>query len=177
MHSPPYAYPMSADTTAQFAGYRIEAVAGRGGMGVVYRATQLGARPHRRAQGHRARACSAIRASASASCASRALAAAIEHPNVIPIYDAGEDDGQLYIAMRYVDGADLRERWSPREGRSRRRRPRRSSPRSAPRSTPRTRRPRAPRRQARQHPARARDDHVYLTDFGLAKHALDAAAA
>src|SRR5438445_8082382 len=37
------------------------------------------------------------------------LAASLEHPNVVPIYDAGEVDGQLYIAMRYVEGADLRQ--------------------------------------------------------------------
>ncbi len=36
------------------------------------------------------------------------LAAAIEHPNILPIYDAGEANGYLYIAMRLVDGADLR---------------------------------------------------------------------
>src|SRR3954469_25695792 len=36
------------------------------------------------------------------------IAASIDHPNVIPIYHAGEDDGQLYITTRYVDGTDLR---------------------------------------------------------------------
>ena len=36
------------------------------------------------------------------------LAASLDHPNVVPIYDAGEIDGLLYIAMRYVDGTDLR---------------------------------------------------------------------
>ena len=35
------------------------------------------------------------------------LAASIDHPNVIPIYEAGEVDGELYIAMRFVDGTDL----------------------------------------------------------------------
>src|SRR5918996_2424716 len=35
-------------------------------------------------------------------------AAGIEHPNVIPVYDAGEADGELYIAMKYVEGTDLR---------------------------------------------------------------------
>ena len=35
-------------------------------------------------------------------------AAAIDHPNVIPVYSAGEDDGRLYLAMRFVDGEDLR---------------------------------------------------------------------
>src|ERR687898_44463 len=36
------------------------------------------------------------------------LAASIDHPNVIPVYAAGEEDGMLYIAMRFVDGTDLR---------------------------------------------------------------------
>jgi serine/threonine protein kinase len=35
-------------------------------------------------------------------------AAELEHPNIIPIYDAGDDEGALYIAMRYVDGSDLK---------------------------------------------------------------------
>ena len=35
-------------------------------------------------------------------------AASIDHPNVIPIYYTGEHDGLLYIAMRYVEGSDLR---------------------------------------------------------------------
>jgi Protein kinase domain len=36
------------------------------------------------------------------------LAASIDHPNVIPVYEAGEAEGQLYIAMRYVEGTDFR---------------------------------------------------------------------
>ena len=35
------------------------------------------------------------------------LAASIEHPNVLPVYEAGESDGRLFLAMRFVDGADL----------------------------------------------------------------------
>src|SRR3954451_11639113 len=35
------------------------------------------------------------------------LTAAIDHPNVIPVYAAGEIDGQLYLATRFVDGTDL----------------------------------------------------------------------
>src|SRR5204863_1814424 len=35
-------------------------------------------------------------------------AASIEHPNIVPIYQAGEADGVLFIAMRYVEGTDLR---------------------------------------------------------------------
>jgi serine/threonine protein kinase len=37
------------------------------------------------------------------------LAAAIDHPNIIPIFEAGDANGQLFIAMRYVAGVDLRE--------------------------------------------------------------------
>jgi serine/threonine protein kinase len=33
--------------------------------------------------------------------------ASLEHPNVVPIHEAGEGDGQLYLAMRYVEGSDL----------------------------------------------------------------------
>ena len=36
------------------------------------------------------------------------LAASIDHPNVIPVYEAGEADGSLFIAMRWVEGPDLR---------------------------------------------------------------------
>ena len=36
------------------------------------------------------------------------LAASLDHPNVVPIYEAGEADGRLFIAMRYVDGTDLK---------------------------------------------------------------------
>src|SRR6478672_8255094 len=36
------------------------------------------------------------------------LAASLEHPNVVPVHDAGEVDGQLYIAMRYVEEGELK---------------------------------------------------------------------
>jgi Protein kinase domain len=36
------------------------------------------------------------------------LAASIEHPNVIPVYEAGELDGTLYLIMRWVEGTDLK---------------------------------------------------------------------
>ena len=35
------------------------------------------------------------------------MMASIDHPNVIPVYAAGEEDGHLYLVMRYVDGTDL----------------------------------------------------------------------
>ena len=40
------------------------------------------------------------------------LAAAIDHPNIVPVYAAGEDGGRLYLAMRYVDGGNLAHRWA-----------------------------------------------------------------
>jgi uncharacterized RDD family membrane protein YckC len=90
------------------AGYRIEGVAGRGGMGVVYRATQLAldrtvalkliAPEIAGDEGFRERFKRESR-----------IAASIEHPNVIPVHEAGEADGLLFISMRFVDGTDLRE--------------------------------------------------------------------
>jgi hypothetical protein len=90
-----------------FAGHRILGIAGRGGMGVVYRAIQLDldrpvalkliAPQLAEDPGFRDRFVRESRAAAS-----------IDHPNVIPIYYTGEDDGTLYIAMRYVEGSDLR---------------------------------------------------------------------
>jgi serine/threonine protein kinase len=87
--------------------YRIEALLGRGGMSVVYRAEDL--RLKRKvalklltpelAQDERFRE-RFLRESE--------LAASIDHPSIVPIYEAGEVDGQLYIAMRYVEGTDLK---------------------------------------------------------------------
>jgi hypothetical protein len=91
---------------AEIAGCRIEAVAGRGGMGVVYRATQLDlgrpvaikviAADRARDPGLRTRFSLEAR-----------LAAAIDHPNLVPVHAAGEEDGRLYLVMRYVSGTDL----------------------------------------------------------------------
>ncbi|HSJ73801.1 MAG TPA: serine/threonine-protein kinase, partial [Miltoncostaeaceae bacterium] len=91
---------------ALVAGYVIESLAGAGGMGVVYRAAdpELGRQvavkliAPQRAEDPRFRELF-VRESL--------VAAGLEHPNVIPIYRAGEDEGRLYIAMRYVEGASL----------------------------------------------------------------------
>jgi hypothetical protein len=91
----------------EFAGHRILGVAGRGGMGVVYRALQLDLdRPV-------ALKLIAPQLAEDASFRERfgresRAAASIDHPNVIPIYYTGEHEGTLYIAMRYVEGSDLR---------------------------------------------------------------------
>src|SRR3954454_18319581 len=158
---------------SSFAGHRIESVAGRGGMGVVYRATQLAL--------DRTVALKVIAPGLLEDQAIRnrfvresKVAASIDHPNVIPIYYAGDEDGIAYIAMRYVPGDDVRS-LVRREG------------------------PLAPERAARivaqlagaldeAHAAGlvhrdikpanvllTAEDHVYLTDFGLTKHALSVA--
>jgi predicted Ser/Thr protein kinase len=90
----------------EFGGYRIDAVVGRGGMGVVYRAEQVAlARTvalkllvpeFSKGEGFRERFVREAR-----------TAAAIHHPNVVAVYDAGEVDGLLYIAMQFVEGSDL----------------------------------------------------------------------
>ena len=97
----------TAQPGTEIAGYRIESLIGRGGMAVVYRAEDL--RLGRKvalklltpqladSEQFRQRF---IRESR--------LAASLDHPNIVPIYEAGEADGQLFIAMRYVVGSDLK---------------------------------------------------------------------
>ena len=92
---------------SEFAGYRIEAVAGEGGMGRVYRATQMALK--------RQVALKLIVPELADDPAFRVrfereseLAASIEHPNVIPVYEADNAEGRLFIAMRWVEGTDLR---------------------------------------------------------------------
>ena len=91
----------------EIAGYRIESLIGRGGMAVVYRAEdmRLGRKVALKlltpqlADNEQFRQ-RFIRESR--------LAASLDHPNIVPIYEAGEADGQLFIAMRYVIGPDLK---------------------------------------------------------------------
>src|SRR6476646_4487367 len=90
-----------------FGGYTIESLLGRGGMGAVYLAT------HERLARKVALKVIAPELAHDENFRSRflresQLAAALDHPNVVPIYDADEADGILYLAMRYVPGASLR---------------------------------------------------------------------
>src|SRR4051794_15134564 len=92
---------------AVVAGYRIESVVGRGGMGVVYRALEL--------ELDRVVALKVIAPELieDDDVRERFLrearsAASIEHPNVIPVHAAGERDGVAYLAMRFVAGDDAR---------------------------------------------------------------------
>jgi serine/threonine-protein kinase len=92
--------------TSIVAGYRIEELLARGGMGVVYRATQLALeRPVAIKLIAPERAADPVFRSRFA--LESRVAATIEHPNVIPVYETGDDDGLLFIAMRLVDGIDL----------------------------------------------------------------------
>jgi Protein kinase domain/PASTA domain len=91
---------------SEFAGYRIERVLGRGGMGVVYLAREL--RLNRPVALKVIRPALADDPTFRARFRSEALtAASIEHPGVVTIFGAGETDGLLYVAMRYVPGRDL----------------------------------------------------------------------
>ena len=97
---------------AEFAGYRILEVIGSGGFANVYLGEDL--RPAMR----RKVALKVLRSELSAQEDFRdrfqresLLAVQLDHhPNIVPVYDAGEADGHLYIAMRYIDGIDLKER-------------------------------------------------------------------
>ncbi|MET8446635.1 serine/threonine-protein kinase [Streptomyces sp. NPDC005209] len=92
---------------SEIAGYRVERELGRGGMAVVYCATDLRlertvalkllAPEYTRNDAFRRRFAHESR-----------VAAAIEHPHIVPVFEAGETEGVLYIAMRYVSGLDLR---------------------------------------------------------------------
>src|SRR4029078_10678558 len=90
----------------EIAGYRIEERIGRGGMGVVYRAEHINLQ--RRA------AVKIIAPDLAESAGLRErftrearIAAALQHPNIVTVYDAGEVEGLLYLAMQYIEGQDL----------------------------------------------------------------------
>jgi hypothetical protein len=99
----------------EFAGYRVERRLGRGGMGILYLAVEPGLE-RRVALKLIAPEAADDEVFARRFAEESRIAASIEHPNVVPIYAAGEEDGVPYIAMRYVAGADLARRLA-REGR------------------------------------------------------------
>jgi len=96
------------DVGTELLGYRLEELIGRGGMGVVFRALDL------RLKRNVALKLLAPELASDERFRERflresELAASLDHPNVIPVYAAGEADGRLFIAMRYVEGGDLRD--------------------------------------------------------------------
>ena len=93
---------------ATFAGYRIESVAGIGGMGIVYRATHLalGTTVALKIVMPELADDPSFRERFKRECR---MAASIRHPNVVRIHHAGEEQGRLFQAMELIDGGDLRE--------------------------------------------------------------------
>ena len=102
----PYA-PGGLAVGSQIAGYQIDDQIGRGGMAVVYRATdrrlnrvvalKILAPELARDAAFRERFIREMRA-----------AAAVNHPHIVPVFDAGEANGALFIAMLYASGHDVR---------------------------------------------------------------------
>src|SRR5918998_4375317 len=89
-----------------FGRYRIESVAGTGGVGVVYRATDT-----ETGQPAALKVVSSVRTlddeNRERLLREAQLVARIDHPGVVPVYEAGEHDGHFYLAMLWVDGSDL----------------------------------------------------------------------
>jgi serine/threonine-protein kinase len=163
---------MSADDArlgTTIGGYRLERLLGRGGMSSVFLAEHLRLRRKvalkflapELAEDERFRE-RFLRESQ--------LASSLDHPNIVPIYDADEVDGTLYIAMRWVEGIDLRELL------------RRDSPLDATRAIAIAAQAAAGLDAAHRRGLVHRDvkpgniligedDHVYVSDFGLTKQA------
>jgi pSer/pThr/pTyr-binding forkhead associated (FHA) protein len=152
-----------------FAGCRLDQIIGHGDMGVVYRAEELALqrrlalklilREHSRDERFRER----FRRESN-------IAAAIDHPNVIPIFDAGEEDGVLFITMRLVEGTDLRAVIAA-EGRIPPLRAARIIRQVASALDAAHARGMVHRDVKPANVLLAQEDHVYLSDFGLAKRA------
>jgi serine/threonine protein kinase len=89
-----------------FAGYEVEHVVGAGGLGILYRARQL--RLDRPVALKLVEADVAQHAVVRERLRREARAvAALDHPNVVPLYEAGEQDGTVFIATRWVEGTEL----------------------------------------------------------------------
>jgi serine/threonine protein kinase len=104
---PPLAESAVIPHGAEIAGYRVGPQLGRGGMGVVYKAHHL--------RLDRAAALKVLTPALAGNAEFRErfmresqMAATLHHPNVVTVYDAGEADGLLYLAMQFVAGTDLR---------------------------------------------------------------------
>jgi predicted Ser/Thr protein kinase len=152
-----------------FAGCRVEEVIGHGDMGVVYQAEELALQrrvalklilpEHSREERFRERFRRESR-----------VAAAIDHPNVIPILDAGDEEGVLYITMRLVEGTDLRALIAA-QGRIDPLRTSRIVRQVGVALDAAHARGLLHRDVKPPNVLLARQDHVYLSDFGLAKRA------
>ncbi|HEV3071722.1 MAG TPA: serine/threonine-protein kinase [Solirubrobacteraceae bacterium] len=98
----------SSQGSTVVAGYRIDGTLGEGGMGTVYRATQLSL--------ERVVALKVLTAELSADPGFRErfrreglLQAALDHPHIVTVYEAGEANERLFLAMRMVEGPTLKD--------------------------------------------------------------------
>jgi serine/threonine protein kinase len=97
----------SVDVGSEIGGYRVESFIGRGGMGEVYRAehpetgkkaaVKLLSPELARTEGFRQRFVRESR-----------YVGLMNHPNIVNVYESGEDDGLLYMAMEFIEGTDLK---------------------------------------------------------------------
>jgi serine/threonine protein kinase len=151
------------------AGYEVETVVGSGGIGILYRARQL--------RLNRPVALKVVDPETAAEPVVRErlrrearTVAALDHPNVVPLYEAGEEDGTVYIVTRWIDGTELGELI------------RRDSPIRFTRAARFAAQIASALEVAHEKGLVHRDvkpsnvlvtaeDHVYLTDFGLTKRA------
>jgi serine/threonine protein kinase len=154
---------------SNFAGYEVESVVGAGGIGILYRARQV--------RLDRPVALKLVESDVARDPVIRErlrrearMVAALDHPNVVPLYAAGDEDGTVYIVTRWVEGTELGaliQRDGPLE-------PARAARTAAQIA--------AALEVAHEQGLIHRDikpsnviltseDHVYLTDFGLAKRA------
>src|SRR5437762_3741581 len=91
---------------SELAGYRVTGLLGRGGMGFVYEAEHLLLR-RKAALKMLAPELGGGNDFRERFIRESQTVASIDHPNIIPIYDAGDVEGLVYISMRYVKGPDL----------------------------------------------------------------------
>jgi serine/threonine-protein kinase len=152
-----------------FAGYEVESVVGAGGIGILYRARQV--------RLDRPVALKLVEPEVARDPVIRErlrrearMVAALDHPNVVPLYAAGEEDGTVYIVTRWVEGTELGTLIQ------------RDGPLEAGRAARTAAQIAAALEVAHEKGLVHRDvkpsnviltseDHVYLTDFGLAKRA------
>jgi pSer/pThr/pTyr-binding forkhead associated (FHA) protein/predicted Ser/Thr protein kinase len=170
--SPPPAPSEALPLGTVFAGCRVEEVIGHGDMGIVYRAEELALQ--------RRVALKLILPEHSEDARFRErfrreskVAASIDHPNVIPVLEAGDEDGVLFITMRLVEGTDLRALIAT-EGRIDPLRAARIVAQVGAALDAAHARGLVHRDIKPANVLLGRADHVYLSDFGLAKRADEA---